>query len=140
MPKRFATRIGPRDLDILTALDRTPLTPAQLCQLSTTFTAPFRDENNLRRRLRLLKRSGLIRSWPYALATDGRSPRYCRLTRDGFRLLYGADTALPHRRHFEEISHGHHHHTSALAETIVHLLRSAHRSVSNCVTSLARTA
>lgn len=126
MPKRFATKIGPRDIEILTALDRTPLTPAQLRQLSCTFISPFRDEHNLRRRLRLLAESGLVKSWPYALASEGRSPRYFKLTREGFRLLYDDDTALPSRRVFEEISHGHHFHMYALAELIVHVAITAH--------------
>jgi len=127
MPKRFQTNIGPRDLDILTAFDRTPLTSTQLCKLSQTFAAPFRDEHNLRRRLRRLTNSQLVRSWPYALATDGRSPRYFKLTREGYRLLYGTDAALPRRRYFEEISHGHHHHTHALAEVITHIAVCGHR-------------
>ncbi|MEZ6055473.1 MAG: replication-relaxation family protein [Planctomycetaceae bacterium] len=127
MPKRFQTNIGPRDLDILTALDRTPLTSTQLCKLSQTFAAPFRDEHNLRRRLRRLTNSQLIRSWPYALATGGRSPRYFKLTREGYRLLYGTDAALPRRRYFEEISHGHHQHTHALSEVITHIAVCGHR-------------
>ncbi|MCA9000225.1 MAG: hypothetical protein KDA80_24720 [Planctomycetaceae bacterium] len=127
MTKRFQTKIGGRDLEMLTALDRTPLTTTQLCRLSQTFRAPFTDEHNLRRRLRRLGESGLIRSWPYAFATDGRSPQYFKLTREGYRLLYGIDSPLPRRRYFEEISHGHHHHTHALAEVAVHLLVHAHR-------------
>lgn len=114
MPKRFNTKIGPRDIDILMALDRTPLTPSQLCSLSKTFTVPFLDEHNLRRRLRRLADSSLVKSWPYAIVTDGRSPQYFKLTREGYRLLHGADAALPRRRYFEEISHGHHYHTHAL--------------------------
>lgn len=127
MPKRFNANIGPRDLEILTAIDRTPLTPAQLCRLSATFDSPFRDEHNLRRRLRRLTAAGLMRSWPYAIVTDGRSPRYYKLSRDGYRLLHGQDAALPRRRYFEEISHGHHHHTVALADVIIHLAVSGHR-------------
>lgn len=126
MPKRFNTKIGPRDIDILMAFDRTPLTPSQLCSLSQTFAVPFLDEHNLRRRLRRLADSGLVKSWPYAIVTDGRSPRYFKLTREGYRLLHGADAALPRRRYFEEISHGHHYHTHALAETIVHVAVSGH--------------
>ena len=121
MPKRFNTKIGPRDVEILMALDRTPLTPAQLCRLSSTFTAPFRDEHNLRRRLRRLVESNLLKSWPYAIVSDGRSPRYFKLTREGYRLLHGCDAPLPRRRYFEEISHGHHHHTNSLAELILHI-------------------
>ena len=127
MPKRFSTKIGTRDVEILTALDRTPLTPAQICRLSEAFTNPFRDEHNVRRRLRKLTDSGLIRSWPYAIVNEGRSPRYFKLTREGYRLLYGADAAMPRRRYFEEISHGHHHHTNALANVVVQLATSAHR-------------
>jgi len=127
MPKKFQTKIGPRDLEILTALDQTPLTTAQLCRLSTTFAAPFGNQDNLRRRLRSLTTSGLVKSWRYAIATDGPSPRYFRLSRDGFRLLYGSQAPLPRRRYFEEISHGHHYHTFSLAEFLVHLLVSAGR-------------
>lgn len=127
MPKHFTAKIGHRDIDILTALDRTPLTPAQLCRLSHTFIAPFQNEDNLRRRLRALADSGLVRSWPYAIATEGRSPKYFKLTRDGYRLLYGAHAALPRRRYFEEISHGHHHHTFSLAECIVQIAITGHR-------------
>lgn len=127
MPKQFTAKIGPRDIEILLALDRTPLTPAQLCDLSQTFLAPFQSEDNLRRRLRALTTSGLIRSWPYAIATEGRSPKYYKLTRDGYRLLYGADIALPRRRYFEEISHGHHHHANSLAACIVQIAVCGHR-------------
>lgn len=127
MRKRFLTRIAPRDLEILSSLDRTPLTSEQLCRLSVTFGSPFRDQHNLRRRLRSLMQAGLLKSWPYAIATEGRSPRYFRLTRDGYRLLYGQDAPLPHRRTFEEISHGHHYHTFALAELIVHLVTAGHK-------------
>jgi len=121
MPKRFSTKIGERDIEILAAIDRCPLTVRQLCKLSQTFAAPFKDEHNLRRRLRALSDSGLLKSWPYAIACDGASPRYFKLSREGFRLLHGQDVATPKRRRFEEISHGHHYHTHALADLIVHL-------------------
>ncbi len=127
MPKRFTTKIGLRDLDILTAIDRTPLTPAQLCKVSQTFSVPFHDEHNLRRRLRRLTDAGLLKSWPYAIVSNGRSPHYFKLTREGYRLLYGEDAALPRRRYFGEISHGHHYHTNYLADVIVHLAVTGHR-------------
>lgn len=127
MTKRFSTKIGIRDFDLLTAIERTPLTPAQLCRLSRTFSMPFKDQHNLRRRLRSLTTAGLLRSWSYAMVTDGRSPRYTKLTRDGYRLLHGQDAPLPRRRFFEEISHGHHYHTHALAEAIVHFEICSHR-------------
>lgn len=121
MPKSFPTNITTRDLHLLAAIDRVPLTPAQLFTISQTFDAPFTDVDNLRRRLRRLTDSGLIQSWPYAIATDGRSPRYFKLTREGYRLVHGPDAVLPKRRHFEVIAPGHHHHTLALADVVVRL-------------------
>lgn len=121
MTKEFAARIGPRDIDLLTALDRCPLTPAQLCRLSVTFTSPFADEGNLRRRLRELASAGLLQKFPYAVCRDGRTPDYWKLTPSGYRILYGTDAAMPKRRYFQRISPGHHHHSFSLAETIVHL-------------------
>lgn len=109
------------------AIDRHPLTPAQLCRLSNTFQRPFADEGNLRRRLRVLSDVKLIRCWPYAIASDGRSPRYFKLTQAGYRLLYGAKAPLPKRRYFQAVSPGHHHHTLCLAELLVHLIVASHR-------------
>jgi len=126
MPKRFKTKIGPRDFEILASLDRVPLTSSQLCYLSKTFEQPFHDEHNLRRRLRRLVDSGLIRSWSYALVSSGRAPQYFKLTRDGYRLLHGQDASLPRRRYFEEISHGHHFHTNALAEFVTRIAVTSH--------------
>ncbi len=127
MTKRLQTKIGRRDIELLTALDRCPLTTSQLRLLSESFAQPFAEEGNLRRRLRALKQADLIRSWPYAMANDGRSPHYHKLTRDGYRLLYGEDIALPKRRYFEAISPGHHHHTQSLADFLVHTLITGHR-------------
>ena len=120
--------IGPRDLDVLSALDHCPLTPDQLLKLSQTFLRPFPDVHTLRRRLRRLNHCDLLRPFPYAVASGGRSPCYHRLTRDGYRLLRGADITLPHRRHFEAISQAHHYHTRALADFLVHTLVSAHEA------------
>ena len=127
MTKFLHARIGPRDIELLTAIDRFPVTAAQLCRLSQAFELPFRDENNLRRRLRLLSDMKLVQCWPYAIAGDGRSPRYFKLTRDGYRLLYGAKAALPKRRYFQAVSPGHHHHTFCLAELVTHLIVMGHR-------------
>ena len=127
MTKTLNAKIGDRDIEILTAIDRHPLTAIQLCALSQTFATPFHDANNLRRRLRVLSHEGLIQSWPYAIASAGRSSQYFKLTRDGFRLLYGIDSALPRRRYFEAISAGHHHHTFCLAELLVQLIVTGHK-------------
>lgn len=121
MTKNLSLRIGSRDLEILQALDRCPLTPEQLLRLSQSFQQPFTDAHNVRRRLRELSEAELIRSFVYAMANDGRSPRYYKLTRDGYRFLYGADATLPRRRYFEAIRPGHHHHSFCLAEVVVHL-------------------
>ena len=121
-------RIGPRDIQILTALERCPLTAEQLQRLSVTFVMPFRDTNNLRRRLRRMAKAGYLSSWPYAVATDGRSPRYFKLAREGYRILHGVDCRLPKRRRFEAISPAHHHHTFCLAELTVHVLVTAIRN------------
>ena len=121
MTKKINFNIGPRDIELLTALDRSPMTARQLCRLSETFAAPFADEDNLRRRMRTLADAELVNKFPYAIACDGRSPSYYKLTQQGYRMLYGVDATLPKRRYFQPVSTGHHHHTFCLAETIVHL-------------------
>jgi hypothetical protein len=121
MTKKINFKIGPRDIELFTALDRCPMTAAQLCRLSETFSRSFPDVGNLRRRLRIFAAAGLVNKFPYAIAADGRTPSYYKLTKDGYRLMYGVDAALPKRRYFAAISPGHHHHTNSLAEVIVHL-------------------
>lgn len=125
MTKKINFKIGQRDIEILTALDRCPMTAQQLCRLSESFSMPFSDEGNLRRRMRKLQEGGIVQKFPYAIAQDGRTPCYYKLTREGYALLYGETAALPKPRYFREISPGHHHHTYCLAETIVHLCVSA---------------
>ncbi|TWT60986.1 replication-relaxation family protein [Rubinisphaera italica] len=127
MAKRSETKIGPRDNQILMALDRCPLTVSQLMKLSATFESRFTDPSNLRRRLRALSKCGFIKSWRYGFATDGQPPKYFKLSREGFRFLYDDSVALPRRRYFEEIRLGHHQHTHALAELIVHVICQADR-------------
>lgn len=128
MTKEFIARIGPRDIDLFTALDRCPLTPAQISRLSVTFKSPFTDEANLRRRLRELAKADLVQSFPYAMCRDGRTPSYWKLTQQGYRMLYGEKVTLPQRRYFQAIKPGHHHHTFCLTETIVHLCVTAHHN------------
>ena len=122
MAKPFNVRIGKRDLELLLNIDRCPLTSEQLFQIAAVSPSPFSDVSDLRRRLRQLRKAGLIHGWPYAIATTGRSPIYFKLTRDGYRFLHGDTAALPRRRHFEAISPGHHHHTLSLSKLLVHLL------------------
>lgn len=128
MTKQFKLKISERDLELLTSLDRCPLTPHQLFRISQAFANPFTDEHNLRRRLRELAQSAILRSFPYAMSRDGRTPNYWKLTQEGYRLLYGIDAALPKRRYFEAVRAGHHHHTYCLAELIVHLCVTARQN------------
>jgi len=128
MAKRTLLKLGDRDIEMLSALDRCVLTPEQMWQLSVTFVRPFSDASFARRRLRQLARADYVRAFPYALASSGRSPNYFRLTRTGFQTLYGIDAVLPQRRQFEAIADAHHHHTRALAEVIVHLCVTAHQA------------
>ena len=121
MAKTLQLKIGPRDIDMLSAIDRCPLTSAQLFRLCGVSSQPFSDVRDLRRRLRQLRQAGLLKSWPYAVASEGRSPHYFKLSQDGYRLLHGHDVTLPKRRFFEAISPGHNHHTMCLADIIVHL-------------------
>lgn len=125
----FSSRcvVTPRDIEMLMALDSCPLTARQLLKLSRTFDPPFTTERRVRERLEQLRRVGWVCSWPYATISHGGSPYYWKLTRNGFRLFHGSDTALPNRRHFEEIAIGHHHHTQSLADFIVQTFVAAHR-------------
>jgi predicted ArsR family transcriptional regulator len=128
MAKPSALKIGPRDEELLAALDHSPFTAAQLLALSESFTQPFPDEHTVRRRLRQLATAGLVKAFPYAVASLGRSPSYYRLTRRGYQHLHGLDAPLPHRRAFEAVADAHHHHTLALAEFLVHVFVAAHKA------------
>lgn len=122
----MATKSAPifqrRKTDILAALDMLPLTTKQLLSLSETFERPFKDESTLRHYLRSLRgRDGgmLVQSFPYAIETDGRPPVYFKLTRAGYRQLYGPQAAFPNRRYFERIRPLHHEHSKAIADFMV---------------------
>src|SRR5690606_19981177 len=78
-------------------------------------------------RLHILEQSGYVRSWPYAMASNGRSPSYFKLTRLGYRILHGDNCVLPKRRYFEAISDAHHYHTRRLADFLIHLAVTGHR-------------
>ena len=119
--------ITPRDLEVLAALDRCPLTAQQLLKLSRSFCLHFTTERRVRERLQQLERQHWLNSWLYATASRGGSPSYWKLTRDGYCVLHGTDAVLPKRRDFEEIALGHHHHTMSLADFIVQTFVAAHR-------------
>ncbi len=128
MPKKFHIQISQRDIELLTFLDQSPFTANQLFEVCSTLARPFGNPQNLRRRLRELSQANLIRSFPYAIATNGRSPNYCKLTRNGFQVLYGHNCQMPKRRYFEAIGDAHHHHTNSLAEFLVKLETSCHQA------------
>src|SRR4051794_17169552 len=115
-----STLITPRDLDLLDALDRCPLTARQLLKLSITFVMPFTTERKIRARLQHLAESGRVHRWPYAIAGRG-APHYYMLTRPGFRLLHGADAEPGGKRPFGPIGIAHQQHTFAIAKFLVHL-------------------
>ena len=91
--------VTPRDIDILQALERSPLTARQLLALSETFSYPFTTERKVRARMQKLAESGRVRRWPYAIAGRGQ-PCYYTLTRQGFALLYGSEAPRPASGHF----------------------------------------
>ena len=83
-----------RDLEVLQALDRCPLTAEQLLKLSTTFSQPFTDERKVRARMQTLAEAGRVHRWRYAIAGRG-SLQYYTLSRLGYKLLYGPDAPAP---------------------------------------------
>lgn len=125
MARRIVTQ---RDLDILTALDRVPLTAQQMLSLSETFSEPFGSERTVRERLQALCEAGWIRYDLYALATCGASPKYYFLTRQGYAILNGPGALPPTKRHFSPLSLSRQRHTRALADFLVHVIRSSHRA------------
>ncbi|NQV28308.1 MAG: replication-relaxation family protein [Rhodopirellula sp.] len=128
MAKRNSLKLGDRDIEMLSALDRCVLTAEQMAMLSESFVRPFSHVGFARRRLRQLAHAGYVRAFSYALASNGRSPNYFRLTRTGWQTLHGVNVELPRRRQFEAIADAHHHHTLALSDVIVHLAVTAHRA------------
>ena len=60
-----------RDLEILAALARFPLTALQLLKLSRIFAAPFAEERRVRERLQKLAAGDLVRRFRYLIAGPG---------------------------------------------------------------------
>jgi hypothetical protein len=117
-----------RDVEILQALDRCPLTAQQFLKLSQAFAGQcFTSIRSVQDRLQKLRQAGWIQGWPYAFPVRGGSPDYYRLTLLGFRLLHGEHTPSPAKRHFSELHVARHHHSHSLAEFLVHTLTAAHR-------------
>ena len=116
-----------RDEALLRLLERTPLTTALILKASETFPGEaFRDDRRARERLQTLAVAGYVRAFPATHGVGGPVNWY-KLAPDGFRLLHGADVALPHRSRFEAIAPSRFHHTQALAEVIVQAVVAAYR-------------
>lgn len=127
MTNQLHVRITDRDLEILEAIDRCPLTVQQLLKLSQIFSQPFTSDSRVRGRLARLREAGWLQRFQYASTMRGGAPDYYRLTRQGFQLLHGEDAKPPTKRAFSEIGIAKHHHTRCLSEFIVHTIVSAHR-------------
>src|SRR2546430_936648 len=94
--------VTPRDMDILQALERSPLTARQLLTLSETFAYPFTSERKVRARMLQLAASGRVRRWELAIAGRG-AQLYYTLGRPGYQLVYGANATAPAKRSFTEV-------------------------------------
>lgn len=113
-----------RDLDILAALARIPLTALQLMKLSTTFAAPFTGERLVRERMQKLAAAGAVRRWRYATAGPG-APAYFTLSPSGWTLLHGVKADAASKRAFAEMGVARQFHAFALAEFLVHFFVAA---------------
>jgi protein involved in plasmid replication-relaxation len=120
--------LTPRDLEILTALDRTPLTASQLLKLSQIFAHPFGSERMVRERLQALGNAGWVQSSHYATMSCGGALKYYRLTKTGYHVLYGEAAVPPTKRYFSALSIGRQHHTRCLADFLVHTMVAAEKS------------
>src|SRR5262249_55054209 len=98
--------VTPRDIDILSALEMSPLTARQLLRLSETFALPFTTERKVRGRMLTLAESARVLRWPYAIAGRG-CPTAYSLTREGYRILYGTEAAEPAKRAFRPVGIAH---------------------------------
>jgi hypothetical protein len=116
-----------RDLDILTALDRCPLTAEQMLTLSQTFAVPFTSERRVRERLQQLVAAGRVRRWLYATAGRG-ALGYYTLSRLGHELLRSGEGVFAPKRAFGPVGIARQYHTLRLADFIVHLAGSTHRA------------
>ncbi len=117
-----------RDRDLFQALERTPLTVAQILKLSSTFSYPFTTERRVQERLQRVCAAGRVRRWRYATAGQG-ALSYFTLSPLGFRLLHNLEEAPQGRLSVcRPVGVARQAHTRALAEVIVHLLVAAQES------------
>jgi len=128
MPSRRNHRLlTPRDLEVLSALDLTPLTAQQLLKLSQTFSQPFTTDRRVRERVQKLTDVGWIKRHRYA-TTDRGALNYYTLSPVGYRILYGDDAKPPTKRYFAPIGVARQRHTRSLADFIVHTAVAAYHA------------
>jgi hypothetical protein len=119
-------QLSPRDRALLTFLDRTPATTAQILKVSATFDGePFHSERRARERMQVLADRKLARSFSLAISGGGLA-NYYKLTPEGYRLVHGSDAQLPHRSFFLELPPSRLFHSLDLADAIVQTLTTAH--------------
>lgn len=111
--------------DLLRSLDLFPMTVPQLRRLSSCWNDPFLSDSRLQQKLGELRRVGWVRSFPYAVPSDGRPPHYWKLTRLGFQIAFHERT-IPRARCFSAIGVAAHQHTRVLSDILVHSFCSLH--------------
>lgn len=118
-----------RDIECLRVLQQLPLSPSLLLKWSEQFELPFPNIDVVHRRLAILRETaGLVHRWPLAIAGQGRSEHYYKLTLKGYRVLHEDQTlTAPTSRAFSPISEAHHRHSMGVSQLIVHLATAAHR-------------
>lgn len=120
--------LTPRDRDILSALDRCPLTANQILKLSETFSLQFSTDRGVRDRLFTLASRGLILPCQYALPGQGLRNYYVR-TLEAWKCLRSDDEVVrPGHRGFEPLSLSRLPHWQALADFVVHTFCAVHRA------------
>ncbi|MEM9354717.1 MAG: hypothetical protein AAGB04_00760 [Pseudomonadota bacterium] len=117
MSRKSAINSRRRQEQILTALTVSQLDARQLQRLSLSFDDPFSDELYARRAMNRLLKRGLVieHSFP-----DRR--KYWRLSREGYRLVYGPDKAIPTKPSiYRAISASYERHARKLADLLVEI-------------------
>jgi hypothetical protein len=127
MASKSRTHLTDRDIELLTALDRCPLTVVQVLCVSQAFDQPFGSPSRVRGRMQALRQAGWVRRWQYATANRGGAPDYHKLTLEGYRVLHGQHAQAPTKRSFAEVGLAHQYHTQKLADFIVHTVVAAHQ-------------
>lgn len=123
-----------RDIECLRVLLQLPLSPSLLLKWSERFILPFPNIDVVHRRLAILRETaGLVHRWPLAIASQGRSEHYYKLTLKGYRVLHEDQTlTAPTTRAFSPIGEAHHRHSLGVSQLFVHLGVAAHRLGISC--------